>query len=692
MAVNLDKYRRELEEELETGKKSTQPQIAYSEVYKQFKKEQVGTTHSIYEAFCNFSGVFLKVKIKPEDREKIQNYIDRSHLDITTDGSQAFGYVVFIIGLLVSIVIGFLTLNLYLIAGGIITSLILLYFTQQMPKQIFTVWRSKASNQLVTAVLYIIIYMEQTSNLELSVNFAAKHLPPPLSLDLMKILWDIEVGKHSNITDSLNAYLKHWEDYEPHFVESVQLIESALQVKTEASQREMLDRAISTILAGVESSMLGFAHNLKSPMETVHMLGVVLPIMGLVMLPMVGAFMGETVKWYYLFIFYDLALPLIVFLLGRNILQTRPGSASQGSITEYTAFNDSKRITKIGKTIIPIPPWLIAVFVFLGFCIPPTVYFYQIAVTFTGLALREALTSVTSMLFSALYIAGGGVAVATYYYLVVFGVIKQKKETEKIEADFGTAIFQLGNQIDQDIPVETAFGKVAEQVKNTTIYNFFKIIDDNIRQKGASLEDAIFSKEYGALTFYPSSLIASVMRLLVEGSKKGTKVTAKSLITISKYVDSARRVDERLKDLLAETLSSMQMQTKFFVPVITGIVVGLAVMTVSVLLKLGIGIQNLSMAGAGSAEFGVGENLLSIFQLDSMMPGVAFQIIVGVYCVEIILLLSFLISGLIYGSDEIEFYNIASKNLYIGTIEYVIISSIVTVLFVQLIGGVLTVL
>ena len=56
------------------------------------------------------------------------------------------------------------------------------------PKQIYEVWRSKASDQFVLAVLYSIIYIKQDSNLERAIYFISKNIAPPLSLDFMKIL------------------------------------------------------------------------------------------------------------------------------------------------------------------------------------------------------------------------------------------------------------------------------------------------------------------------------------------------------------------------------------------------------------------------------------------------------------------------------------------------------------------------
>ena len=61
---------------------------------------------------------------------------------------------------------------------------------------------TKASDQLLIAVLYIVIYMKRDSNLERAILFVANQIPAPLSIDFIKILWDVETGKYQTVEDS----------------------------------------------------------------------------------------------------------------------------------------------------------------------------------------------------------------------------------------------------------------------------------------------------------------------------------------------------------------------------------------------------------------------------------------------------------------------------------------------------------
>ena len=76
------------------------------------------------------------------------------------------------------------------------------------------------------------------------------------------------------------------------------------------------------------------------------------------------------------------------------------------------------------------------------------------------------------------------------------------------------------------------------------------------------------------------------MRIFIESAKKGLKIAAVSLISISEYVKNIKKITARLKDMLAEIISDMKSNMTFLAPLLSGIVVGLAVMITSILNKM----------------------------------------------------------------------------------------------------------
>ena len=239
------------------------------------------------------------------------------------------------LGMFIPILIGEETL--FFVFFFLLVSGVLLMVLPRIPEFLATQWRIKSSNQIILAIFYVVTFMRHTSNLEGGIRFASDHLSPPLSLDFRKILWDVETQKFSSVSESLDSYLERWKAYNIEFVESFHLIQGSLFESSEQRRLSLLDKSLEVILEGTYEKMLHFAHNLSSPITMLHMLGVILPVLGLVILPLVVSFMtpgfgtDTTIKGtapillaLYVATLYNIALPLVVFFMGQNILVKRP--------------------------------------------------------------------------------------------------------------------------------------------------------------------------------------------------------------------------------------------------------------------------------------------------------------------------------------------------------------------------------
>ena len=194
------------------------------------------------------------------------------------------------------------------------------------------------------------------------------------------------------------------------------------------------------------------------------------------------------------------------------------------------------------------------------------------------------------------------------------------------------------------------------------------------------LEKAIFDPRRGALIYYPSDLIATSMRVLIESAKKGLKVAAMSLMNISQYIKNIQKITIRLKDMLAEIASDMKSNMTFLAPLLSGIVVGLATMIAAILNKLNMASQLGDSSGLGISNV---EGILNIFNLESMIPPYYLQIIIGIYLIQIIFILTSSLVTIDSGEDKLEKTHKTGKNLKKGIMLYFITALITTlVLFV----------
>jgi len=286
---------------------------------------------------------------------------------------------------------------------------------------------------------------------------------------------------------------------------------------------------------------------------------------------------------------------------------------------------------------------------------------------------------------------GLALAFGLYYSIKTKGLMKIREDTMKLEKEFSGSLFQLGNRVGEGMPAELAFGKVAENMKGTVTGDFFSRVHNNVMRLGTSLRDALFNQKTGAIYGFPSNIIEGSMKVLLESAKKGPNVVAKSLISISSYINQIHKINERLKDLLADIVSSMKGQITFLTPMIAGIVVGIGSMITNIIGLLGEQLSSVTLdTGAGEAAGPtISPALISVFNIRDVIPTYYFQLVVGLYVVQITVILSILVNGIENGVDKVGEKAVIGKSLYIGVGLYFVIALIVILVFNTLASGIL---
>ena len=692
---------------------------AFSREYRIFRKDSLSLGGSIYENICNNLGNIITVKPKERDYQKLSESIEAVHLEITPEKAAGFASVITLLIIVLGIAFSFFV---WFLTGGFSYTVILVFMVfllggilllkplTNIPNFLANKWRLEAGNQMVLCILYIVMYMRHTSNLEHALKFAADHVGDPLSLDLRKIFWDIQTGKYSTIKESLDSYLMRWRNYNLEFVEAFHLIEGSLLEENEDRRVSLLEKSLDVILDGMYEKMLHYAHELQSPISILNMLGVVLPVLGLVILPLVGSLIqgSGTAKVIVLLVLYNILLPIVLYSFGVSILSKRPIGYSESSILKEDQETNkfTNLVLKLGERNIFIHPFWVGFLVFLvvGFIglVPMFLMIEGSDFSFLGTFFVNMRTETGalckfgndcfgpfgpgSVIIGLFFPIGIAFGLATYYKIKSRNLIKIRNNIKNLEKEFSGSLFQLGNRIGDGIPAEIAFGDVARNMEGTPTGNFFSDVNDNIQRLGMGMKNAIFG-ERGAIRNFPSGLIETSMKVLIESSKKGPLIVSKSLISISTYVHRIHQVDERLKDLLADTISSMKSQIGFLSPIISGIVVGISTMIVAIIVQL-IDTLNAAQVDSGGGVTGNLGAVAGIFNVPNIIPSYYLQLIIGFYLVELVFVLTILSSRIEYGYDKLnEQYNLG-KSLFSSSILYLVLSMIVTVVFTFLVAAV----
>lgn len=685
----FQKYGRKLDQEVVNDSIDTG---SFSKEYQQFKSDMMPQL-TRYEQLCKTLGNIITFRVSEKDRVKIQKQLDIAHADITPNQTLALAIVSFITLLFAGILIDVL---LFLMTGSfsimfliltLVASLFTAYYFYSQPSRLANSYRLKASSQMVPCMLYIVAYMKHTSNLERAVAFAAQHLSPPLSLDLRKVFWDIETGKFSNIKDSLDNYLESWRDTNIEFIESFHLVESSLYEPSEDRRVQILERALQVILDGIYEKTLKYSREVRSPLTNIYMLGIVLPTLAIALLPLASTLLGDVLKWYQVFVIFNVIVPFFVFYLTSELLTKRPGGYGESELLEknpeYYKFKDRRPYAL--AFLLTLPFFLIGIspFIFHLLNIDPT--FSQIGLPFLGdtklfdFKINDAGQTVGPFGLGAflvsLFIPLG---IALFFSLVykkkTEDLIKTRNASKNLEQEFTNSLFQLGNRLGDGMPAEIAFQHVASSTKGQVTEGFFKTVNQNLQQLGMSLEQAIFNPRRGAIIYYPSALISTSMKILVEAVKRGLQIAARSLMSISEYIKNIQKINERMRDLLAEVISDMKSNMTFLAPVLAGIVTGLAIMIAMILNKLEIFKQ--TGADASLPMLGNISEILGMFDITKMIPSYFLQLAIGIYLIEIVFILTSTLVTVDSGEDKLRKVNETGKNLRRGLLLYFLVATI----------------
>jgi len=175
------------------------------------------------------------------------------------------------------------------------------------------------------------------------------------------------------------------------------------------------------------------------------------------------------------------------------------------------------------------------------------------------------------------------------------------------------------------------------------------------------------------------------MRILLESIKKGLDIAAQSLMSISEYMKNIHKVEQRLKDLLAEVISDMKGNMVFLAPLLSGIVVGLAAMISSILNKLYFFI--VEMGSGTEALYGLDASMITTsFNILKMIPPYYLQIAIGIYILQIIFILTNVLVTIDAGDDKLRLTRNIGKNLKRGMLMYFIVAFI-SILLLSLLAG-----
>jgi len=705
--------------------------------YRNYISEEILRKDKMEKLYAFFGS---KLKIKPPEaiEKMLSESVMFSRMNITT--TDVFSSVIAVAGMLFLLGIimfpftqGSLQLFFLLVLPGIAG-----WYLFSLPQYNADVLRVKAADESIQILLYMSIYMRIAPNFEKALMFASRYSSGPITDDIRKILWDLEMRKQVKIMDAISEKTVLWVKWAPNFVKAMDMLYQVLYQPTQQEREETISKTVNYILEKTKTEMEEYVENVYPKISIIYAMGILMPAMGLVMFPIISIFVHNGVEATDLAIGYLIVLPAILFWFMRRILSKRPGAFKAPDISKhpdmapegYYKFTVPK--SKPPKSVL-IPLLPVAIIVLLLIILPGIFHFITLAGDYAGAVNPELVKKVVyreSELYapacfqctnkefadmdrnydfckncaygfdnvsSTLSVT---IAFAIGIIIYFFGRSKQKIKLrnmiKEIEKSFQVGLFMLGSFLAEGIPIEAAVERSLEESKrmeeSSLVFLFFRRLYDNIINMGMTFKAAILDPNYGVLKYFPSPMISEILRIVIESTERGTKTSAEAIKSIVSYLNNMENVENMLKRLLTKVRSSLEMLAQFIVPMVTAITAALGVFILNMLKQLGEQLDELmeifstGFMSGGSTGGVTGIMDMIVGDMSQLIPLTVLQGIIGLYCIEVVILISFLLNGVDNGFDTVARDYTIGKNMIIAAIIYIGTFLVASFIF----GGIIT--
>lgn len=703
-----------------------------SQAYRKYREAEEKRAGTLYERAARAVGERVSIDLHGlpllEGRaEALERAVRVSRLDVDTAEIGGLlvapGAALVVLSLLVTLLVGG-PIGLFVWALPAFWA----YWVLTYPRFRATVMRIKSSDEALRVILYMAMQLNMNPSLEGAVRNAADHTSGPVSRDLSKIMWDTETQRYTSIKQGISDYMKLWREWSGDFVKSLEFLIDATTRSGEGRQR-MLDKGQNNMIEATKNKMQEYARSLSSPVKVINMAGIVLPLMGIIMFPLVSIFLNQGTAsvagiTLYIAFGYLIVLPLFLFFLVKRLISRRPGAYSHPSLENVPNLPSKDEIEvewRGSRYRLPILPLAAT----LGFVImiPGILYyadlisrilFLQVQITaggeLSGPAAEEwsrfireqyRIENIVPNVLQAMTVFWGLVTGLVVYFLARSWPRKKlRDQIEEIEAGIDVGLTELENTLSKNMPIERAIYEVVEEFEKIgegdhPLHGFFSMTLNNIEQAGMPFRRSVFDRSQGSIHYYPSSLLHNTMEVFANSVSKGSSAMAANIRTLNEYIQNQRRVEELIKQLLDETVGQMKIQARFIAPIITAAAASMSLLIVEILYQISQRLkeieQSLAVGGGGGGVSGsLTEQISLVKNLDSSIPPTLLLLIVSLYLIEVSLILAYFTNGIQHGFDEINRDLEISRTLvYAGVVFSVIVlfASVYTTPFVAGISG-----
>ncbi|MDO8537708.1 MAG: type II secretion system F family protein, partial [archaeon] len=244
---------------------------------------------------------------------------------------------------------------LFIFAPVIVAVIIIVNYVQNYPIGAARIEQYKSLTYVPEIVGYLIMSMKLVPNLEKAVEFAAQHGRGKIAVELQEIIWKVQIGLYSSLAEGLDDLAYRWGKFSVEFKQALMMIRASVLENSDAKRYAVLDRTMDNVLESVRNKMEQYARDLSQPSIILFYLGVLLPLILIIVLPVGSAFSGQPLaRPELLILIYNIVIPVVCIIFARNVLQRRPPTYEPPRIPKHSPLVPPAGKIVRGKSLISI--------------------------------------------------------------------------------------------------------------------------------------------------------------------------------------------------------------------------------------------------------------------------------------------------------------------------------------------------
>jgi hypothetical protein len=486
---------------------------------------------------------------------------------------------------------------------------------------------------MLQALLEIANYLSLNTSIEYAFIETTKGLTGTTGKQFRDIQQKIEIKKYSTLGDAFEDYIPKWMEINPEFVKGLNMIQTSALAPL-GEREPMLRECIKTIIQSYYNIGKRSTETLSNQAKSLISIGVMLPMMSLIMLPLISVFLPNMINVPMLIFIYDISCPALLMLF-----------AMQFALNRVQVNTIDLSLSPKFKKMEPIFPYLCAAIIIVA-AIPAAVHFLDM-----DLSTQEGVAKEYD--FWSLVVVWGmlaGLVAGICIYLFRYITLNEKtwKEMSEVEEDLPHLLQIISSYLVLNRPMESiiedvksdyikhgfkkhAVVKILEEITNS-MYHTKKTLGEIVEKK---LPEIIASKR-----------LVQVMRRIVHFADIDIASAAKSAKMIRSQTLSIFRLDNYMRTLLNDTFATVSVSIKALAPILASTAVIMSVAIVMSLEYITNEMENIAKS------MGLRDFTLQLVDPSTIIPPTVVLAIVGIYIILTLVVLSIFLANIKYGSDR----------------------------------------